>query len=207
MDSGHAVAVGHAPLHFGDVFVRQREIFGKHVTEVKQECGDRIDIVDRQGLGIVPRHRAVDVIPQRRYRGQLHQSGTRWIIFAFQIGHPTRLDVCSRRAADQGHEEFIRLAKDAMARRTARLPNILSFQNRPRTGRQTLEIRTNINIPCRDFGGRCRAPNARVLGRSCVLRGTCPTNRQGSQQCERSQALRKAVHFSLLHFPAPAKTE
>jgi hypothetical protein len=49
---GHAVAVGHALLHFGDVLVGQREVVGHHVGQVEQEGGDGVDLVGLERLGL-----------------------------------------------------------------------------------------------------------------------------------------------------------
>ena len=46
---------------------------GHHAAHVEDVGDDGVDIVSRQALRLVPRHRAIDVIPQYRELGDFHQ--------------------------------------------------------------------------------------------------------------------------------------
>ena len=157
---GHAVAVGHALLNLGNVFVGQNEVRGNNLTQIQYVGSNRVDLFGSEGLGVGPWHGPVNVIPERRDRGHLHKGGSLWEIHSGQVGDTPRFDIGRSRSTCDGREDIGALAKHPMARSAFGLPNILAFCHRAGTCWQALEIRSDIDIPGFDLCRRGRAANA-----------------------------------------------
>ena len=164
---GGAVAVGQALLHGGDVAVRQHKVVGQHAAQVQQVGGDAVHLIDAQGLGRVPGHRAVDVVPQRGQRRQLHQRAAAWIAGVVQAGHAAAADVSRHCAAHQGRKHLVALAEHAVAGRASGLPHGHARGHRPGTPGQALEIRPHVDVPGGQLGRRGRTAYAGVAGGGC----------------------------------------
>ena len=199
MLGAHAIAVGHALLHLGHVLVGQREVVGHHAAQVEHEGGDRVDLVGLERLGRRPRHRAVDVVPQRGQRSHLHQRGAAGKGGVGQARHTAGADVVLGRAADQGREHFIALAKDAMTRRALGFPHVLALGHRAGALGQALEVGAHVDVPGLDFLGRGGAADAGVGGR---LRG----GQARTQQQRDGQPFTKAEHCAPPRLSAPARS-
>ena len=162
MVGGRAVAVGQQLLHVGDVLIRQGEAVGHHATHVQDVGRDGVHLLGGQRLGLRPRHRAVDVVPQRRQRRQLHQGGAageRWIV---QPGDAAGLDVVLGGAADDRAEDLVALAEDAMAGRALGLPDVHALGDAAGALGQALEIGPHVDVPGGNLLGRGSAAERRV---------------------------------------------
>ena len=162
MVRGHAVAVGQQLLHIGDVPVRKREVVGHYAAQVEQKGGHRINLIGRQGLGRIPRHRTANVVPQRRQGGELHQGRAARKTSVIQARHMAGLDVVLRRAACKRAEDLVALAEDTMTRSAFSFPDVLPFRDRAGTRRQALEVGANVDVPGGDLFGGGGAPDARI---------------------------------------------
>ena len=88
---GHSAGPSVMPLRLGRrcctsrmLRVRQREVGGHDVAQVEQVGRDGVHLLDAERLRLRPRHGAVDVVPQRRHAGQLHQRGAAGVVGALQ---------------------------------------------------------------------------------------------------------------------------
>jgi hypothetical protein len=79
MVAPHAVAVRKQLLRLGDVAVGEHEVRRHEVAEVEDVRHDGVDLLRGERLRRIPRHRAVDVVPERRDRGQLHEGRARHV--------------------------------------------------------------------------------------------------------------------------------
>ena len=192
----HAVAVGHARLRFHHVGVRQREIIRHDIAQVQDVRSDGVDLFGAQCLGCIPRHRAVDVVPQRGQGGDLHQGGALAAALG-QAGGMPGLDVLFDNAGRDRGEHFIRFAKHAVAGSAFALPYRLALGDAARALGQAFEIRAHVDVPGLDLG-RCGGPaNAlKRCGLVLLVRGGLrqagqrqPKGRSGAQRQSASPAL------------------
>ena len=166
----HAVAVGHALLHIGNVLVAQGEI-GRHHLGQAQDVGQHaIHLVGLERLGRVPGHGAVDVVPQGRDGGDLHHRGLlREGAARLQVLHPAALDVGLGGAAHDGGEHLVAFAKAAVAGGALSLPHTFTQGHAARAFGQALEVGAHVDVPGLHlgFGGVA----AEVVPRRCL--GQC----------------------------------
>ena len=197
----HAVAVGHASLHFGNVLVRQREVVGHHIAQIQQERCHRIHLVRGQRFGRSPGHGAVDVIPHSGQCGHFHESSpTRRRVL--QLGNTAILHVFCGSAPHQRAEHFTGVAKHTVTMRALGFPDVLTFGHAAGSRWQSFEVGAHIDVPRCHFLGSGSATHAGVF--VCGLRQRHP---RCSHHCSCNHCITKAGHFSPRHFPEPAMTE
>ena len=196
---GHAVAVGHALLHFADVLVAQLEIGRHHFGQVQQVGKDRVDLVRIERLGRRPRHRALDVIEQRRHRRHLHQRRALREGACDQRLDPTGLDVLQRGATDERREHLVGLAERAVATGAVGFPQRDAVVDIAAPLGQAGEVRAHVDVPRLHFGRRGLATDAGIAlpGRG---RG------RGARQEQRNQRLREPGHCSPPRIRPPSRT-
>ena len=195
MCSRHSIAVGHPVLNLDHVPVREREILGNDVAQIEHKGSHGIHLIGGQGLGLVPGHGTVDVVPQGRQGGDFHECGSPGIGPVQQTRHPAGLDVIGGGSTNDWTEYLVGLAKHAMAGSTFAFPHFLTLCDRARTGWQALEIGAHIDIPRRLFAGRRDTPDAgKLLGCKRRTSGRCA--QQGKHQREPASpgSLRKPGH-------------
>ena len=203
----HAVAVGHAGLDLGDVPVGHHEVVRQHPAHVQQIGRDGIDLVDLERLGLRPGHRTVDVVPQRRDGGHLHQRGATGIGRVGQPGDTAGLHVLGGGATHQRAEHLVGLAEHAVAVGALAFPDVLAHRDRAGALGQALEVGAHVDVPGGDFLRRGRAADAGQAGR-LRQRGTGQRHQRGSDQTRSDHGLTitRAGHSSPPRFPAPARS-
>ncbi|MCY1548475.1 hypothetical protein D9M68_845900 [compost metagenome] len=142
-------------MHLGNVLVGQR-VVGRHDLCQAQQIGqDTVDLVGLEGLGRVPGHGAVDVVEQRGDGCHLHDGRLLGhdALALFQALDASGLDVVFRGAANDGREHLVGLTERAVAGSALALPHRLAQRDTARTGRQTFEVRTHIDVPGLHLGG------------------------------------------------------
>ncbi|MPM98809.1 hypothetical protein SDC9_145999 [bioreactor metagenome] len=183
---GHAVAVGHQLLHFGDVLVREYEIGRNDFREIEEVGKDRIDFVRFQRFRFRPRHRPMNVIPERGNGRHLGEGRALWNAIGQETAYSPIGDVFLGRPADQRRKHLVRLTEGTMAGSAFFLEQVVATLHPTRALGQTLEIRTDIDIPGGHFG-RCRLP-AQTVG----IDGLRTPGR--AEQSEREEGFREPEH-------------
>ena len=204
MVGGLAVAVGQPRLGLGDGGVRQHEVVGHDAAHVQQVGGDGVDLFGAQRLGCRPGHGAVDVVPQRRDAGDLHQRGAARKAGVVEPRHTPGLDVVLGGAAHQGREHLVALAEDAVAGGALALPHIHALGHRAGALGQALEVRAHIDVPGLHLLGRGGAADAGV-GRPAPGPPAGGSDQRQPQQHAHG-SLTTAGHSSPRRIPAPATT-
>ena len=194
-----AVAVGQQLLNLGDVLVRQGEVVRNDAAQVEDVAGDGVHLFRGQRLGCRPRHRAVDVVPQRRDGRHLHQRGATRVAAVVQARSMTGLDVVLRRAADDGGEDFVALAEGAVTGGALAFPDLHALGDRTRALRKSLEIGPHVDVPRQQLLRSGSTPHARIRCR-LGLRRCRPEHGCGDRQAK------KVEHSSPHRFPAPARS-
>ena len=206
---GHAAPVGQQGLGLRHVAVGQGVLVRHDAAEVEHVGGDGVGFVHRQRLGCIPRHGAVDVVPQRGQRGHLHQRGATGVGSVGQPRHAPAAHVGRGGAAHQRREHRIALAEDAVAGLAFRLPHHHALSDRARAGGQALEVRPHVDVPGGDFGRQGGAADAgegrrrRVPG---LGGGGGRSQAQHSHRQEDPQAVSRDGHCRPPRFPAPARS-
>jgi len=104
-------------------------------------------------LGGLPRHGAVDVVPQRGDAGELHHGrALREGGSGFEVAHPATQDVIGRRSTHDGLKHLVGLAKNPVARHARGFPDTLALDYGAGAAWQTLEVRAHVDVPGADFG-------------------------------------------------------
>ena len=198
----HAVAVGHALLGLGHGGVRQHKVIRHDARQVEQIVHHAVDLVGGQGLGRIPGHGPVHVVPDRRDGGHLHEGRAAREALVVQPGHVAGLDVLGRHPADQRREDLVAFAEHAMTGGAVALPDVLATRHRARALGQAQEVRPHVDVPSRHLLGRGLAADAGVAGGLGPGRG----HADPCQQRRSQQAIKRAGHSSPPRSPAPARS-